>query len=80
MESAKMPIPPSSDLSCIRPCSPGTLKKSASDHSLYGTDVVIEDQRQLIRGLGEHVIHGECKITGPEFRTNVKKCQNTGFS
>ncbi|XP_072027062.1 glycerol-3-phosphate acyltransferase 1, mitochondrial-like isoform X2 [Amphiura filiformis] len=56
MEKAHMPAVPSSDLPVVRPQSPITLKKSASDHSLYGADIVIEDQRQLIKGLGDHVI------------------------
>ena len=58
MDNAHMPSLPSSDLSLVQPRSP-TLKKSPSDNSLYGTDIVIEDQRQLIKGLGDHVIYGK---------------------
>ena len=64
MDNAHMPALPSSDMSSVRPDSPPILKKSNSDHSLYGTDIVIEDQRQLIKGLGDHVICGKYFCVG----------------
>ncbi|PIK44077.1 putative glycerol-3-phosphate acyltransferase 1, mitochondrial [Apostichopus japonicus] len=51
LESAQRVVPIQSELS-MKP----RLEKAISDNSLYGTDVVLEDQRQLIRGLGEHII------------------------
>ena len=55
-----MPSPVTSDLSVLGSHhSHAFLKKASSDHSLYGTDVVIEDQRQLIKGLGEHIVYGQ---------------------
>lgn len=40
------------------PSSPSdTLRRFSSTTSLYGTDIVIEDQRQLIKGLAEHVLY-----------------------
>lgn len=54
LESAQRAVPIQSELS-LKP----RLEKAISDNSLYGTDVVLEDQRQLIRGLGEHVILGK---------------------
>ncbi|XP_052771964.1 glycerol-3-phosphate acyltransferase 1, mitochondrial-like [Mya arenaria] len=37
--------------------SPRSLFPSASTMSLYGTDVAIEDERQLINNIGSHVVH-----------------------
>ena len=59
-----MPSPLSSDLSALnKPRPHPVLKKTDSEHSLYGTDVVIEDQRQLIKGLGEHIVYGQFVIS-----------------
>ncbi|XP_071793159.1 LOW QUALITY PROTEIN: glycerol-3-phosphate acyltransferase 1, mitochondrial-like [Asterias amurensis] len=64
LESAQMPSPVLSDMSSVlgSPRSHPTLKKTASDHSLYGTDVVVEDQRQLVKGLGEHIVHDAVRV------------------
>ncbi|XP_041476870.1 glycerol-3-phosphate acyltransferase 1, mitochondrial-like isoform X3 [Lytechinus variegatus] len=59
--SPPLPTALNSDLPAIAPRKP-RLQKAVSDHSLYGTDVVIEDQRQLIRGLGEHIVYDSVKV------------------
>lgn len=61
LNSPPLPTALNSDLSTITPKRP-RLQKAVSDHSLYGTDVVIEDQRQLIRGLGEHIIYDSVRM------------------
>ena len=41
------------------PTTPDSMMKvSASEGSLYGTDIVIEGQRKLIQGLAEHIVYG----------------------
>lgn len=40
--------------------SPTNISKAGSCSSLYGTDIVIEDQRQSIEGVAEHVLY--CKL------------------
>ncbi len=64
LESAQMPSPSLSDMSSVlgTPRTHPILKKAASDHSLYGTDVVVEDQRQLVKGLGEHIVHDAVRV------------------
>ncbi|XP_022098260.1 glycerol-3-phosphate acyltransferase 1, mitochondrial-like isoform X2 [Acanthaster planci] len=65
LETAQMPSPYTSDLSAHstnRPHPHPVLKKTVSDHSLYGTDVVVEDQRQLIRGLAEHIVYDAVRV------------------
>ena len=37
--------------------SPDTIRRSVSANSLYGTDIVLDEQRQLIKGLADHVVH-----------------------
>eukprot|EP00057_Strongylocentrotus_purpuratus_P033289 XP_790882.3 PREDICTED: glycerol-3-phosphate acyltransferase 1, mitochondrial [Strongylocentrotus purpuratus] len=60
--SPPLPTALNSDLSRVTPKSKPRLQKAVSDHSLYGTDVVIEDQRQLIRGLGEHIVYDSVNV------------------
>ncbi|XP_038070668.1 glycerol-3-phosphate acyltransferase 1, mitochondrial-like isoform X2 [Patiria miniata] len=65
LDSAQMPSPLTSELSSHgihRPHPHPVLKKTVSDHSLYGTDVVVEDQRQLVRGLGEHIVYDAVRV------------------
>lgn len=38
------------------------LKSTVSSSSLYGTDVVVEEHRQLVDNIAKHVIHGELKL------------------
>ncbi|XP_072177882.1 glycerol-3-phosphate acyltransferase 1, mitochondrial-like isoform X2 [Diadema setosum] len=61
LSASPMPTALNSDLSTVTPKRP-KLQKAVSDHSIYGMDVVIEDQRQLIRGLGEHIVYDSVKI------------------
>lgn len=35
------------------------LQSTPSSSSLYGTDVVVEEHRQLVESIGRHVIHGK---------------------
>ena len=38
------------------------LKSTISSSSLYGTDVVVEEYRQLVNSLARHVVYGRNKI------------------
>ncbi|XP_012537391.1 glycerol-3-phosphate acyltransferase 1, mitochondrial isoform X2 [Monomorium pharaonis] len=46
------------------------LKYTMSNTSLYGTDVVVEEQRQLIDSIARHVVYDSCKSM-PIMSTNV---------
>lgn len=46
------------------------LKYTMSSSSLYGTDVVVEEHRQLVDGIARHVVYDCCKST-PIMSTNV---------
>lgn len=37
------------------------LKSSISNTSLYGTDVIVEEHRQLVDRIAKHVVYGELK-------------------
>lgn len=37
------------------------LKYTMSNTSLYGTDVVVEEQRQLVDSIARHVVYGESR-------------------
>lgn len=58
LDSAQRVVPIQSEI-LMKP----RLRKAISDNSLYGTDVVLEDQRQLIRGLGEHIVLDSQDVT-----------------
>lgn len=46
------------------------LKSTVSSSSLYGTDVVVEEHRQLVDNIAKHVIH-DCAKSTPIMSTNV---------
>ncbi|XP_012259911.2 glycerol-3-phosphate acyltransferase 1, mitochondrial isoform X2 [Athalia rosae] len=46
------------------------LKSTVSSSSLYGTDVVAEEHRQLVDNIAKHVIH-DCAKSTPIMSTNV---------
>lgn len=70
--SQQIPSPRGSDTSLeISPStSPPGFPRRDSSLSLYGTDIVNEDQRQLIHRLGEHIIH-TCVHSSPVMSTNL---------
>ena len=37
---------------------PKTLKYSMSSSSLFGTDVVVEEDRQLVESIARHIVYG----------------------
>lgn len=37
------------------------LKYTMSNSSLYGTDVIVEEQRQLVDSIARHVVYGESR-------------------
>ena len=41
------------------PATPPPLRSIGSSSSLYGTDIVEEDQRHTIKQLGEHIVHSK---------------------
>lgn len=43
----------------LRNPSERTLKYTMSNSSLYGTDVIVEEQRQLVDSIARHVVYGE---------------------
>lgn len=38
------------------------LKSTMSSSSLYGTDVIVEEYRQLVDSIARHVVYGKNKI------------------
>jgi len=38
-----------------------SLKYTMSSSSLYGTDVMVEEQRQLVDNIARHIVYGESK-------------------
>ncbi|XP_002731403.1 glycerol-3-phosphate acyltransferase 1, mitochondrial-like [Saccoglossus kowalevskii] len=56
LQSAQPYSPLSSDLTCNGPRSP-KMKSVGSDNSIYGTDIVRDDLRTVIKGLADHVIY-----------------------
>lgn len=38
-----------------------SLKSTMSSSSLYGTDVIVEEHRQLVDSIARHVVYGESK-------------------
>lgn len=36
-----------------------TLKYTMSNSSIYGTDVIVEEHRQLVDNIARHVVYGE---------------------
>lgn len=47
-----------------------TLKYTMSNSSLYGTDVVVEEHRQLVDNIARHVVY-DCSKSTPIMSTNV---------
>lgn len=47
-----------------------TLKYTMSSSSLYGTDVIVEEHRQLVDSIARHVVY-DCSISTPIMSTNV---------
>lgn len=45
--------------SVVKPPSERSLKYSMSNSSLYGTDVIVEEHRQLVDSIARHVVYGE---------------------
>lgn len=45
----------------IRSPSERSLKYSMSNTSLYGTDVIVEEHRQLVDSIARHVVYGKLK-------------------
>lgn len=41
--------------------SEGHLKYTMSNSSLYGTDVVVEEHRQMVDCIARHVVYGELR-------------------
>jgi len=37
------------------------LKYTMSNSSLYGTDIIVEEQRQLVDNIARHIVYGESK-------------------
>ncbi|KAH3787942.1 hypothetical protein DPMN_166069, partial [Dreissena polymorpha] len=63
--------PESSGGECSDPCSPRPLCRAySSNTSLYGTDVVVEDERRVINNIGLHVLH-TCVQTSAPMCTNL---------
>lgn len=50
---------PSSPRSDVFPGMPSPLHSFGSNVSLYGTDVVIEDQRQSVEEIAQHVLYSK---------------------
>lgn len=42
----------------IKPMLERSLKSSVSNSSIYGTDIVVEEHRQLVDGIARHVVYG----------------------
>ncbi|XP_076301390.1 glycerol-3-phosphate acyltransferase mino isoform X2 [Lasioglossum baleicum] len=47
-----------------------TLKYTMSSSSLYGTDVIVEEHRQLVESIARHVVY-DCSVSTPVMSTNV---------
>ncbi|GAB6024948.1 hypothetical protein CHUAL_010050 [Chamberlinius hualienensis] len=45
------------------PSPKATIRRLPSSSSLYGTDVVVEEQRILVKGLAEHILHDAVQST-----------------
>lgn len=43
----------------VRSASKRTLKYIMSNSSLYGTDVIVEEHRQLVDNIARHVVYGK---------------------
>ncbi|XP_014471342.1 PREDICTED: glycerol-3-phosphate acyltransferase 1, mitochondrial isoform X2 [Dinoponera quadriceps] len=54
----------------IKPLSEGSLKSSISSTSIYGTDIVVEEHRQLVDRIARHIVYDSSKST-PIMSTNV---------
>ena len=54
----------------LRPPSKRPLKYTMSNSSLYGTDVIVEEHRQLVDSIARHVVYDSSKST-PIMSTNV---------
>lgn len=66
------PSPPHSDTSSqgSPPESPPPMQKAGSLSSLFGTDIMVEDQRHAIKQLSEHIVH-TCVHATPVMCTNM---------
>ncbi|XP_033756097.1 glycerol-3-phosphate acyltransferase 1, mitochondrial-like isoform X2 [Pecten maximus] len=66
------PSPPTSDISSqdSPPESPPPIHKAGSVSSLFGTDIMVEDQRHVIKQLSEHIVH-TCVHATPVMCTNM---------
>lgn len=53
-----------------KPAIEKSLKYTMSSSSLYGTDVVVEEHRQLVDGIARHVVY-DCSKSTPIMSTNV---------
>ncbi|XP_020281615.1 glycerol-3-phosphate acyltransferase 1, mitochondrial isoform X2 [Pseudomyrmex gracilis] len=56
--------------SIVKSPSERSLKYSMSNSSLYGTDVVVEEHRQLVESIARHVVYDSSKST-PIMSTNI---------
>lgn len=54
----------------VPPPNERTLKATMSSSSLYGTDIVIEEHRQLVDCIARHVVY-DCSKSTPIMSTNV---------
>ncbi|XP_033126432.1 glycerol-3-phosphate acyltransferase 1, mitochondrial-like [Anneissia japonica] len=61
LESPQVPATPVSDIATSGICKT-KVKRAASDTSLYGTDIVVEDTRQLVKGLAEHILYDSVQV------------------
>ncbi|KZC05904.1 PREDICTED: glycerol-3-phosphate acyltransferase 1, mitochondrial isoform X2 [Dufourea novaeangliae] len=52
------------------PATEKTLKYTMSSSSLYGTDVIVEEYRQLVDSIARHVVY-DCSTSTPIMSTNV---------
>lgn len=46
------------------------LKYTMSSSSLYGTDVIVEEHRQLVESIARHIVY-DCSVSTPIMSTNV---------
>ncbi|XP_071949264.1 glycerol-3-phosphate acyltransferase 1, mitochondrial-like [Antedon mediterranea] len=61
LEAPQAPATPVSDIATSGICK-SKVKRAGSDNSLYGTDIVVEDTRQLVKGLAEHIVYDSVHV------------------
>ena len=62
MQSIQPPSPvdsPDSGASDMSSSPPRAILRTGSNLSLFGSDVISEDQRQLVASLGQHIVYSK---------------------